>query len=112
MAKLGGVFAQPEGLSVVIAPHPVCGRGTKPRGRLRVGSSPITDAEPLAFCCEPTTFVRSRTEFLSAVTDPTVTTPSIDHEQRRQDTLGRCVASRLQEKTQAISRTCGLIVTG
>jgi hypothetical protein len=25
-----------------IAPHPVCGRGTKPRGRLRVGLSPHT----------------------------------------------------------------------
>ena len=36
----------------VIPPHPVCGRGTKPRGRLRVGLSPIPDAEPLTFCCE------------------------------------------------------------
>jgi hypothetical protein len=26
---------------VRIAPHPVCGRGTKPRGRLRVGLSPM-----------------------------------------------------------------------
>src|SRR6266567_7638087 len=30
-----------HGLSVLIAPHPVCGRGTKPRGRLRVGLSPL-----------------------------------------------------------------------
>jgi hypothetical protein len=29
-----------------------CGTGTKPRGRLRVGLSPIPDAEPLIFCCE------------------------------------------------------------
>ena len=30
-----------HGLSVLIAPPPVCGRGTKPRGRLRVGLSPL-----------------------------------------------------------------------
>jgi hypothetical protein len=40
------------GCPFVIPPHPVCGRGTKPRGRLRVGLSPIPDAEPLTFCCE------------------------------------------------------------
>jgi hypothetical protein len=30
------------GCPFVIPPHPVCGRGTKPRGRLRVGLSPHT----------------------------------------------------------------------
>jgi hypothetical protein len=40
------------GCPFVIPPHPVCGRGTKPRGRLRVGLSPIPDAEPLTFCCQ------------------------------------------------------------
>jgi hypothetical protein len=35
------------GCPFVIPPHPVCGRGTKPRGRLRVGLSPLSDAEPL-----------------------------------------------------------------
>jgi hypothetical protein len=47
------------GCPFVILPQPVCGRaaprcgtGTKPRGRLRVGLSPIPDAEPLIFCCE------------------------------------------------------------
>jgi hypothetical protein len=30
------------GCPFVTAPHPVCGRGTKPRGRLRVGLSPYT----------------------------------------------------------------------
>ena len=40
------------GCPFVIPPQPVCGRGTKPRGRLRVGLSPIPDAEPLTFCCQ------------------------------------------------------------